>query len=181
MHQLAVAAVDRVISLLGRSQPALRNFLRVLSWIHLGIYRLSRGQLSTRLGLPGAEMILLTSTGRKTGKPRTVPLLSVRRGDDWLVIASNAGLDRPPGWWFNLLANSRATVQSGPRSLRVEANVADDTTRSELWPMFVREYAGYVDHQRRTARTIPILILQPATENQDAGLVGEGAPGHAEQ
>ncbi len=111
MHELAVAAVNRVISALSRSQPALRDFIRVLSWTHLATYRLTRGRLTTRLGLPGAEMILLTSTGRKTGKPRTVPLLSVRHGDDWLVIASNAGLDRSPGWWFNLRANPAATVR----------------------------------------------------------------------
>jgi F420H(2)-dependent quinone reductase len=181
MHELAAAAVNRVISALSRSQPALRGFIRVLSWAHLVIYRLTRGRLTTRLGLPGAEMILLTSTGRKTGKPRTVPLLSVRRGDDWLVIASNAGLDRPPGWWFNLRANPAATVRSGPRSVPVVAKVADDAARCELWPLFVREYAGYADYQQRASRIIPILILQPVPRDQDAAMVREGASGQAGQ
>jgi F420H(2)-dependent quinone reductase len=159
MHDLGVSLLRWIMAALSASQMALRGFIRVMSWLHLAIYRGTRGRLTRTLGLPNSQMILLTTTGRKSGRLRTVPLLSIRRGDEWLVIASHGGLERSPGWYFNLRSNPEATVQAGDHRDRVVAEIADESARAVLWPLFVKEFPGYVDYQRRTSREISIFLL----------------------
>lgn len=162
MYALAAGTVRRIMNLLGSSQNALRSFLRFLTAVHLAVYRATGGRVTGTKAMPSGGMILLTTTGRKSGQPRTVPLLSLRHDGDWLVTASNAGLERPPAWVLNLEANPAATVQAGRVATPVTATVADETTRARLWPLFLRAYPGYADHEERTSRTIPVVILSPA-------------------
>jgi deazaflavin-dependent oxidoreductase (nitroreductase family) len=127
--------------------------------------RLSGGRLLSRV--KGEPMILLTTTGRKTGKPRTWPLLALDHADDggagWVVTGSNGGHDHHPAWYLNLLADPNATVTVGGHEVPVRARVADDAERSAQYPRFVAVVQGYADYEAATTRVIPVVFLEPAT------------------
>ncbi len=104
-------------------------------------------------------VLLLTTTGRRTGKARTTPLTFLEDGDDIVVVASNGGEDAPPCWWLNLRSKPRATVTIGDRSSAVEARDATSEERARLWPRIVAANPGYAGYARRTRREIPIVLL----------------------
>ena len=136
----------------------MRSATRYLGALHRLLYRLSGGRVGGRLwDLP---VVLLTTTGRKTGKRRTVPLCSLRDGDDVVVIASYGGLDQPPAWWLNLEANPQAEVQDGRARRHVVARTASPDERARLWAEVTARAPGYLEYERRTTREIPVVILQ---------------------
>jgi deazaflavin-dependent oxidoreductase (nitroreductase family) len=136
-----------------------RNATKYLGALHRLVYRASGGRIGGRLwDLP---VVLLTTTGRQSGKQRTVPLCSLRDGDDVVVIASYGGLDRPPAWWLNLEANPQAELLSGRVRRAVTARNADPNERARLWAKVTARAPGYLEYERRTTRTIPVVILQP--------------------
>lgn len=106
-------------------------------------------------------VLLLTTTGRRSGKPRTTPLTFFRDGADLVVIASNGGADRPPDWSLNLAHSPRAIVAIGADELTVTAATASEARRRRLWGPITETYAGYARYQARTTRTIPVVILTP--------------------
>ena len=133
--------------------------IRGSSKTHLVIQRVSSGRL---LGtLAGMPVLLLTTTGRRSGKPRTTPLTFFRDGNDLVVIASNGGSDRAPDWWLNLQHNPRALVDIGQDELAVTAHAAPAEQRERLWIEITARYAGYARYQKRTARRIPVVLLTP--------------------
>jgi len=133
-----------------------------MSKTHLLIHRLSRGRLLGRvLGMP---VLLLTTTCRRSGKPRTTPLTFFRDGANLVVIASNGGADRPPDWSLNLQQNPRAIVKIGADELTVQARTASTEQRERLWVGITSTYSGYARYQEKTARQIPVLILTPDRE-----------------
>jgi F420H(2)-dependent quinone reductase len=139
-----------------------RWLIRAMSKTHLLIHHLSRGRLLGRvLGMP---VLLLTTTGRRTGKPRTTPLTFFRDGANLVVIASNGGADRPPDWSLNLQQNPHAVVKIGTNDLTVQARTASPEERVRLWPGITATYSGYARYQEKTARQIPVLILTPDRE-----------------
>jgi deazaflavin-dependent oxidoreductase (nitroreductase family) len=105
------------------------------------------------------QVVLLTTTGRQTGKKRTVPLLSFRHGDDLVVIASYGGLDQPPAWWVNLQANPHAELVAGRETRTVTARNAASDERALLWAEVTARAPGYLEYQRRTTREIPVVVL----------------------
>ena len=136
-----------------------RSATRYLGALHRLLYRLSGGRIGSRVwGLP---VVLLTTTGRRSGKPRTVPLCSLRDGDDVVVIASYGGLDQPPAWWLNLEANPQAELLDGREHRSVTARTADPAERARLWAEVTARAPGYLEYERRTTREIPVVILQP--------------------
>ena len=112
--------------------------------------------LGTLVGMP---VLLLTTTGRKTGKQRTTPLTFLHDGADLVLIASNGGADRPPDWWLNLQHNPRAVVQVGRGKSTVTARTASADERARLWPVITAAYAGYAKYQQKTIRQIPVVLL----------------------
>ena len=119
-----------------------------------------RGLTGSALGL---EMIVITTTGRRTGTPRTVPLGAVRDGDRWLVVGSNAGRDEAPAWALNIEANPQVSVAVGggaPAPYVGRRSEGPDADR--LWRLVVGKYPGYADYQARTDRQIPLFVLEPA-------------------
>jgi deazaflavin-dependent oxidoreductase (nitroreductase family) len=106
-------------------------------------------------------VLLLTTTGRRSGKARTTPLTFFRDGRDLVVIASNGGADRAPDWSVNLQQDPRAVVQIGTDKLCVKARTATDEERERLWVGITATYPGYAAYQRKTTRRIPVLILTP--------------------
>jgi deazaflavin-dependent oxidoreductase (nitroreductase family) len=141
------------------SRIARRWLIRALSKSHLVLQRVSRGRLFARLA--GMPVLLLTTTGRRSGKARTTPLTFFRDGADLVVIASNGGADRPPDWSLNLRENPRAVVQIGTERLAVQARTASPKERERLWPVITARYSGYARYQEKTTRLIPVLILTP--------------------
>jgi deazaflavin-dependent oxidoreductase (nitroreductase family) len=136
-----------------------RSATKFLGALHRLLYRASGGRIGGRLwDLP---VVLLTTTGRKSGKQRTVPLCSLRDGDDVVVIASYGGLDQPPAWWLNLEANPNAELLSGRTRRTVTARNAAADERARLWAAVTARAPGYLEYERRTTREIPVVILQP--------------------
>jgi deazaflavin-dependent oxidoreductase (nitroreductase family) len=135
--------------------------LKIGWWIHRTVYRLSGGRIGRRMN--GFEVLLLTTTGRKTGRPRSVALQSVEHGRGWAVIASYAGEDRDPAWRLNLLAEPVADVRVRSRVARVRARDAEGAERDELWARFVAVDDAYEEYERRTSRVLPVIVLEPVT------------------
>jgi deazaflavin-dependent oxidoreductase (nitroreductase family) len=132
---------------------------RLFYTLHRAIYRLSGGRIFRRM--VGCPVVLLTTTGRKSGEPRTAPLLGFEEGQSIVVIPSNAGKKHYPAWYLNLRANPRAQVQVGAQIRQVKAREATVEERDRLWPRIVTYYGGYQVYRERTQRHIPVIILEP--------------------
>ena len=132
---------------------------RRLSRLHTTVFRLSGGRVGKRA--VNNDMLLLTTRGRKTGRPHTVPLLYLSEGDHLVIIASWGGRDYHPQWYTNLLAHPEADVNVGGVRRRVVARTADTAERAVWWQRAVDAYPRYADYQRRTRREIPIVFLEP--------------------
>ncbi|MDZ4278043.1 MAG: nitroreductase family deazaflavin-dependent oxidoreductase [Dehalococcoidia bacterium] len=139
--------------------PVNRTLMKLGGQVHAFWYRLLGGQLVGRAY--GSDIVLLTTTGRKSGQKRTATLLSMRDGDDIIVIASNGGNPMHPAWYQNLRANPEAEVQIGGEKKRVRAETAGREERARLWPRIVEMNAGYERYQQGTKRTIPVVVLKP--------------------
>jgi deazaflavin-dependent oxidoreductase (nitroreductase family) len=109
----------------------------------------------------GTSTLLLTTTGRRSGKKRTSPLIYGRHGDDFLVVASKGGSDAPPAWWVNLQADPVAEIQVRDERIRVRARDATPEEKPELWRIMTAEWPAYDDYQRKTDRDIPVVVLEP--------------------
>jgi deazaflavin-dependent oxidoreductase (nitroreductase family) len=132
---------------------------KVISAVHTRLYRATRGLIGHRAA--GLASLLLTTTGRRSGAPRTVALTYVPDGDDFVVVASNGGADRHPAWWLNLRQRPRATVQVGATVLPVTAHAADAAERARLWPKLTAANPFYARYELLTTRAIPVVILRP--------------------
>jgi deazaflavin-dependent oxidoreductase (nitroreductase family) len=129
------------------------------------IYRASGGRLLSRFGR--VHLLLLTTTGRRSGADRTAPLLYIEDGDALVVVGSQAGHDTHPAWVHNLRANPFATVRIGPRVISVVAENAPDDARRGLWDRLVATYPPYAAYSGRTDRRFPIIILRPREPGGD--------------
>lgn len=134
---------------------------RLVTNIHTFLYRFSKGKIGGRMGR--SLVLLLTTTGRKSGEQFTTPLyyLADGYGQNMVLVASNGGALKHPTWWLNLLANPEATVEVRGRKLQVIAREADEKERARLWPMLVEMYGYYADYQEKTDREIPVVLLRP--------------------
>lgn len=137
--------------------PSLR-ILRLITRTHIALYRLTGGVIGGFLG--NAPNLLLTTTGRRSGKQFTTPLLFLPDGENLVIVASFGGQPKDPQWWQNLQANPRAKVEVGTHRWDVVAEKADEETKARLWPVFCRYYPGYIEYQKRTERVIPLVILK---------------------
>ena len=127
--------------------------------VHASLFRATNGRVGGRL--VGSPVLLLVTTGRKTGRRRTTPLLYLPDGDRYVTVASNGGAAKHPVWWLNLQAYPEATVEVGGRKTRVRAMEAQGGEKTRLWKGLVRMYPSYESYQRRTDREIPVVLLEP--------------------
>ncbi|MGI8331756.1 nitroreductase family deazaflavin-dependent oxidoreductase [Actinomadura scrupuli] len=107
----------------------------------------------------GADLVLLTTTGARTGKRHTVPLMSLRDGDRIIVAASAAGAPSHPAWYHNMLADPQVTVETGTSTLQATAAVIEGEERDRLYASFVEIAPGFGDYQAKTSRVIPVVAL----------------------
>ena len=129
------------------------------------LYRVTGGGFGGRVqSLP---VLLLTTTGRKSGKTRTVPLGFLRDGSAYVIIASYGGLPRNPAWYLNLNSQPEATIQVKRQAMRVRAETASPEKRRELWARLIEAAPGYANYEQRTSREIPVVILHPVDEGAE--------------
>jgi deazaflavin-dependent oxidoreductase (nitroreductase family) len=140
-----------------------------IPWIaeHIALYRSDpeKARLwdSTPLGGPGVlPTLLLTTTGRKSGEPRSLPLIYGEDGDAFVIIASKGGLPTHPVWFLNLQAQPECDLMVGARAVRARARVAEGEERERLWRQMAEIYPPYDDYQKSAgSRTIPVVVLDP--------------------
>jgi deazaflavin-dependent oxidoreductase (nitroreductase family) len=138
------------------ANPIIKAMSRLNTWA----YRATGGKLGGKF-MRGAPVLLLTTTGRKSGTPRVAPLIYLRDGERLVLVASKGGMDHHPLWYRNLVANPDVEVQVGSEVKPMRARTADEGERSALWPRLLEVYRDYADYQARTARRIPVVILDP--------------------
>jgi deazaflavin-dependent oxidoreductase (nitroreductase family) len=143
------------------------NFAEI-PWIaeHIELYRTdpekARMWDSTILGGPGLlPTLLLTTTGRKSGEPRALPLLYGAVGDSYAVIASKGGMPDHPLWYLNLEANPECELMVGAKAVSARARVAEGEERERIWAQMAETYPPYLEYQKSTERTIPVVVLDP--------------------
>ncbi len=110
--------------------------------------------------LEGRALLLLTTTGAKSGQRRTTPMMYIPDGDRLLVIASNIGAPAHPAWYHNLVAHPEVTVEVGNDTFDATAVVTEGLERERLWARVVDLYPFFVEHQAKTARQIPVIALE---------------------
>jgi deazaflavin-dependent oxidoreductase (nitroreductase family) len=111
----------------------------------------------------GAPMLLLHTTGARSGDERVHPLVYRSEGEDLVVFGSKGGAPTHPAWFHNLVANPDATVEVGTRTLPVRARVAGGDERERIWSAQKADMPGFADYERTTDRTIPVIVLEPVT------------------
>ncbi len=122
---------------------------------HVALYRLLGG------GLVGRDILILTTTGRKSGRKRSTSLFFIRHGKDYVIIASNGGEDRYPGWWYNVRENPDVEVQIARRVVKCRVEAATDAETPALFEKLSAVYGGYPRYKERTKRELTIFRLRP--------------------
>ncbi len=133
--------------------------LRLVGKLNAPIYRLSRGRIGGKLGK--APILLLTTTGRKSGQQRTAPVLYLADGERFVVINTNAGNEKTPAWSLNLRANPEAEVEVGKRKVKVRSRLAEGEERADLWRRHMQQYSGWEFYESKLDREIGVFVLEP--------------------
>ena len=126
---------------------------------HVQRYRETDGEVGYEWN--GASILLLTTTGRRTGEPRTSPLIFGRDGDDYVIVASMGGMPKHPQWYLNITADPEAEIQVKGDRIPVVARTASDDEKPRLWRIMTEEWPNYDVYQGRTDRVIPVVVLTP--------------------
>lgn len=129
---------------------------------HVQRYRETGGEVGYLWN--GVTILLLTTTGRRSGEPRTSALIFAEDGDNFLVVASKGGAPNHPNWYLNLQANPQAQVQVKDRVVNVVARTADESEKERLWSIVTAHWPNYDVYQERTNRPIPVVVLSPVSE-----------------
>ena len=108
----------------------------------------------------GRPLLLLTTTGARSGQLRTTPMMYIPDGDRLLIIASNAGAPTHPDWYRNLVAHPQVTVEVGPDTFDAIATVTEGEARQQLWTRVTEQYPFFIDHQAKVTRQIPVIVLE---------------------
>ena len=151
----------------GLDRPSTTKVIKAMSSLHTRLYRRSGGRIGKnwRIGAAARKAVpvcLLTTVGRKSGQPRTVPLCYLREGDAVVLVASQGGLPTNPQWYYNLKANPEVQIEIGKQRGAYRARVAGRAERARLWPKLVELYADYESYQSWTDREIPVVVCEPA-------------------
>jgi deazaflavin-dependent oxidoreductase (nitroreductase family) len=134
--------------------------IRVMSAVNTWIYRLSGGRIGAKW-MYGAPILLLTTTGRKSGEKRTAPLLFLEDGERVVIVGSQGGMSKDPQWVKNIDADGNVEIEIGSRKRAMRARRGSKEEKAQYWPALCKMYPDYADYQARTLRDIPVLILDP--------------------
>ncbi|MFT3927090.1 MAG: nitroreductase family deazaflavin-dependent oxidoreductase [Myxococcales bacterium] len=147
-------------------KKAIEFFGRYYGGLNTKLFRATKGKLGG--SMQGAPILLLTTTGRKSGQARTTPLLYLRDGERYVIVASKGGFPSHPAWYLNLSDQPRVEVELGAEKLPMLARTANEQEKAHYWPLLVAMYKGYANYQERTDRPIPVVILEPARAERPA-------------
>ena len=135
------------------------NALKAMFRTHAAVYELSGGRLGAWFGLP---TLLLTFTGRKSGKRYSTPLVYFEDGGRYIVVGSDGAARRDPQWWKNLKANPHGSVRVGRKQMDVVAHLASGDERARLWEAGKSVNPMWAKYQTRTERELPVVVLSPS-------------------
>jgi F420H(2)-dependent quinone reductase len=150
----------------GLDRPSTARIIKLMSQAHIRMYRATGGRLGKNWRIGSAvrkavPVCLLTTTGRKSGQPRTVPLVYMRDGDNIVLVASQGGLPSNPQWYGNVKVNPAVEIEIGRQRAAYRAREANRDERAVLWPRLVELYADFASYQSWTDREIPVVICEP--------------------
>lgn len=153
--------VQRIGQAFGSTTSAAWTFSKTLRYMDRAVHRLSKGRTSVPMLLAGLPVMMVTTTGRKSGAPRTTPLIAPPVGDTLALVGTNFGQRSTPGWVHNLEADPHASVTYRGVTLDVVARVATDDEAAEIWSAASSLYGGYAKYQKRIAnRDIRLFVLE---------------------
>lgn len=138
----------------------MKLFFQLFMAIHVGLYRLTGGKMGGHMN--GGDVLLLTTTGRKSGKKRTTPLMYLRDGDDYLIGASAAGAPKHPGWYWNATKGTAPVqIQVDDKVMQVAVTDVQGEERDAYYERFKQAVDSFRQYEEKTERTIPVLKLTP--------------------
>ena len=140
--------------------------LKLILKVMVFLYNVSGGRIGGKMGK--VSVLLLTTTGRKTGKQRTLPMVYIMDSSAYVITASAGGAEKHPGWFFNIRSNPQATIQVKDKPIKVTAEIAGPEKKPELWARLVEVAPNFAGYQKRTSREIPMVILHPVEERLSA-------------
>jgi F420H(2)-dependent quinone reductase len=134
------------------------------AWVRdqVELYEGSGGTQGTTLRDTGLPVVIITNRGARSGKVRKTPVMRVEHDGRYAAVASQGGAPTHPRWYYNLLAHPRVELRDGPRTQEMIAREAAGDERAEWWERAVAAYPPYAEYQEKTARLIPVFILEPA-------------------
>ena len=141
-------------------QKLMKMVIKPMSNFNTWLFRMSSGRIGGSFA-GGAPVLLLTTTGRKPGQPRTAPLLYLEDEGNIILVASQGGMTNSPQWYHNLEAHPEAEIEFGKEKKKMRSRRATDEEKAALWPKLVAMYKDYDLYQSRTERNIPVMILSP--------------------
>jgi deazaflavin-dependent oxidoreductase (nitroreductase family) len=139
----------------------MKIIFKLFMGLHVFLYRLSGGRFGNMIG--GAKILILTTTGRKSGKPHTNPVSYFEREGGYLIVASNAGRSNHPAWYHNLKANPAVTIQIADKVMQAHAEIVQgEAARASAWKQVVETAPSFRGYEKSTAREIPLVLLKAA-------------------
>ncbi|MCU0267115.1 MAG: nitroreductase family deazaflavin-dependent oxidoreductase [Acidimicrobiales bacterium] len=155
-------AIQRFGQAFGSTKAGAWTFSRSLRHLDRALHKLSKGRTSFPMVLAGLPVLMVTTTGRRSGEPRTTPLIAPPVGDTLALVGTNFGQKNTPAWVFNLEADPRATVEYHGKTLEVTARPATEDERADIWKTAGAIYGGYSKYQQRiSGRDIRLFVLEP--------------------
>jgi deazaflavin-dependent oxidoreductase (nitroreductase family) len=136
----------------------MKFFFKLWVAIHTGLYRLTGGKMGGTMR--GFKVLLLTTTGRKSGKTHTVPVGFFEQPGGYLVVASNNGRPAHPAWYLNLKSKPQATIQVGSKVMTATADILSGEARAQAWQQVITASPMYAEYEKKTKREIPVVFLR---------------------
>jgi deazaflavin-dependent oxidoreductase (nitroreductase family) len=141
------------------ASKTMKRVMKIANGLHIALYHLSGGKLANEIA--NMPILLITTIGRKSGKPHTNPIVYLKDGQDYLVAASVGGMDWQPGWYFNLKNRPQATIKVGDKTFGVKATITAGEERTRLYEKFKTTSSNFVKYEKATSRVIPVIRLTP--------------------
>jgi deazaflavin-dependent oxidoreductase (nitroreductase family) len=143
------------------SAPSKRliRILKAANSVHVALYRISGGKFGNKIA--NLPVLLITTFGRKSGKPYTNPVVFIQDGLDYLVSATAGGSDWDPGWYLNLKTRPEAKIEVGDASFNVQATIAENEERTRLYEKFKAASGNFVKYEQNISRVLPVIRLTP--------------------
>ena len=143
----------------------LKKVLNAANRVHVGLYRRSKGKFAGRIA--NMPLLLITTFGRKSGKPYTNPVVYIQDGPDYLVAATAGGSDWDPGWYLNLKTRPEALIELGEATFIVQARIEEGDERRHLYEKFKAASGNFVKYEKKASRVLPVIRLTPTHVHND--------------